>query len=85
MEGTTLKIMFRLLSKTTLFYIARAPLIVERLPSDFSMGKFPVADKAFNSVLVCMKCKTRNPKGATKCRKCQYTKLRPKRARKKKA
>ncbi len=49
------------------------------------MGKFPVADKAFTNVLICLKCKTRNPKGAKKCRKCDYTHLRPKRARKKKA
>ncbi|OIO25406.1 50S ribosomal protein L40e [Candidatus Micrarchaeota archaeon CG_4_10_14_0_2_um_filter_55_9] len=49
------------------------------------MGKFPVADKAFTNVLICLKCKTRNPKGAKKCRKCDYTRLRSKRARKKKA
>ena len=49
------------------------------------MGKFPIADKAFNSTLVCRKCKARNPKGAVRCRKCDYPNLRPKRAKKKEA
>ena len=49
------------------------------------MGKFPVADKAFTSVLVCKKSKTRNSRGVDQCRKCHYTSLRPKRARKKEA
>ncbi|HIH19722.1 TPA: 50S ribosomal protein L40e [Candidatus Micrarchaeota archaeon] len=49
------------------------------------MGKVPLADKAFLSVVICMKCKTRNPRGAVRCRKCNYPHLRPKRARKKEA
>lgn len=49
------------------------------------MGKFPIADRAFTSVLICKKCKTRNPLGVVKCRKCNYPNLRPKRARKKEA
>ena len=49
------------------------------------MGKFPLADKALTSVLICKKCKTRNPRGAESCRKCNYPSLRPKRARKKEA
>lgn len=49
------------------------------------MGKFPLADKAFINVVICKKCKTRNPKGSTQCRKCNYTHLRPRRARKKEA
>jgi len=47
------------------------------------VAKFPVAEKSFNSRLVCLKCKTLNPKGALRCRKCNYPHLRPKRARKK--
>ncbi|VVB67550.1 50S ribosomal protein L40e [Candidatus Norongarragalina meridionalis] len=49
------------------------------------MGKFPIADKAFTNVLVCKKCKARNPKGSVRCRKCNYPNLRPKRAKKKEA
>ena len=49
------------------------------------MGKFPLADKAFTNVLICKKCKTRNPRGSDHCRKCNYPNLRPKRARKKEA
>jgi len=41
------------------------------------MGKFPEADKELN-VMICLKCKARNPMGAKKCRKCNYTYLRPK-------
>jgi large subunit ribosomal protein L40e len=47
------------------------------------MGRFPIADKALVSVWICRKCKARNAKNAPKCRKCDYTNLRPKRARKK--
>ena len=47
------------------------------------MAKFPVAEKHFLKKIVCLKCKTLNPKGAVRCRKCGYTKLRPRRARKK--
>gem|GEM_PF-1603152 len=46
-------------------------------------SKFPVAEKHFLRKVVCMKCKTLNPKGAIRCRKCDYPHLRPKRARKK--
>ncbi|NUN11352.1 50S ribosomal protein L40e [Candidatus Micrarchaeota archaeon] len=49
------------------------------------MGKFPVADKALTNVLICKKCKARNPKSAKICRKCMYPNLRVKKARKKDA
>ncbi len=49
------------------------------------MGKFPVADRALLSVVVCMKCKARNAKGAPKCRKCGYPTLRPKKVKRKDA
>lgn len=49
----------------------------------FHLGKFPIADKALLRVLVCKKCKARNPRGAERCRKCNYPHLRPKRAKKK--
>ena len=49
------------------------------------MGKFPVADRAFNKVLICKKCKARNPRGVDRCRKCGYENLRPKRAKRKDA
>lgn len=47
------------------------------------MGKFPIADKALLRIWVCKKCKARNPRGAERCRKCNYGSLRPKRAKKK--
>lgn len=47
------------------------------------MGKFPIADKAIFDVSICQKCKARNPKGADRCRKCDYTHLRPKKVKKK--
>jgi len=47
------------------------------------MGKFPIADRALTKIWICKKCKARNPAHAEKCRKCDYTGLRPKRARKK--
>ncbi|MBI3587609.1 50S ribosomal protein L40e [Candidatus Micrarchaeota archaeon] len=47
------------------------------------MGKFPIADKAVLKMRICLKCKARNPPGATSCRKCNYGYLRPKKARKK--
>ncbi len=47
------------------------------------MAKFPVAEHYLFSVLICKKCKARNPKGAEKCRKCHYPNLRPKKAKKK--
>ncbi|MFQ5406474.1 MAG: 50S ribosomal protein L40e [Candidatus Micrarchaeia archaeon] len=46
-------------------------------------GKFPLADKKFLSVKICMKCKARNSKAASRCRKCGGKTLRSKRARKK--
>ena len=49
------------------------------------MGKFPVADRAFLDVVICKKCKARNPKGATRCRKCFYPSLRPKKVKRKDA
>ena len=42
------------------------------------MGKFPEADKEILNVVVCLRCKTRNKKGAKKCRKCHSKYLRPK-------
>ena len=38
-------------------------------------------DEAMNRVFhkkICLRCTARNPWKATKCRKCGYTKLRPK-------
>ncbi len=49
------------------------------------MGKFPIADKAIFGILICKKCKARNPIGAERCRKCNYPNLRPKRQRRKEA
>ncbi|MFH0713040.1 MAG: 50S ribosomal protein L40e [Candidatus Micrarchaeota archaeon] len=49
------------------------------------MAKFPIAERYILGVLICKKCKTRNPKSAVRCRKCMYPNLRPKRARKKEA
>ena len=46
-------------------------------------GKFPVADKAFTRVKICLKCKARNPAGAKICRKCNYPNLRAKKVRRK--
>ena len=34
------------------------------------MGKFPEADAELMKIVVCRKCKTRNKKGAKKCREC---------------
>ncbi|MCX8205814.1 MAG: 50S ribosomal protein L40e [Candidatus Micrarchaeota archaeon] len=42
------------------------------------MAKFPEAEAVLMSVKVCHKCKSRNPKTATKCRKCGYRYLRGK-------
>ncbi|MCC7570141.1 50S ribosomal protein L40e [Candidatus Micrarchaeota archaeon] len=42
------------------------------------MAKFPEAEIEFNKIKICLKCKTRNPKGVKKCRKCGYTTFRPK-------
>lgn len=60
-------------------------MIQHKIGVDIEMGKFPVADKAFLSKSVCKKCKARNPRGALRCRKCNYPNLRPKRARRKEA
>ncbi len=42
------------------------------------MGKFPIADAEISNIYICKKCKARNKKGATKCRRCGYSILRPK-------
>ncbi|MEM0438134.1 MAG: 50S ribosomal protein L40e [Candidatus Micrarchaeia archaeon] len=42
------------------------------------MAKFPEAEAALSSIKICHKCKSRNPKTATKCRKCGYRYLRQK-------
>ncbi|MBI5635950.1 50S ribosomal protein L40e [Candidatus Micrarchaeota archaeon] len=47
------------------------------------MAKFPLAERQLLGVKVCLKCKSRNSKNALKCRKCSYTHLRNKRARRK--
>ena len=43
------------------------------------MAKFAEAENELNKVLVCMKCKARNPKTSKRCRKCGAKDLRPKR------
>lgn len=43
------------------------------------MGKFPEADLRLSQIQICLKCKTRNKKTVTKCRKCGSKALRPKR------
>ena len=47
------------------------------------MGKFKEADKALAAIKICLKCKTRNDKNARMCRKCKYTKFRPKKVKRK--
>jgi len=42
------------------------------------MGKFPIADAEIAKIWICRRCKARNKAGATRCRKCGYTVLRPK-------
>ncbi len=42
------------------------------------MAKFPEAEKELSEILVCLRCKTRNKKTATKCRKCGSKYLRRK-------
>lgn len=42
------------------------------------MAKFAEAEAEFAKVKICLKCKARNPLGAKKCRKCGYTRFRPK-------
>ncbi|HUC39142.1 MAG TPA: 50S ribosomal protein L40e [Candidatus Acidoferrum sp.] len=43
------------------------------------MGKFPLADAELSKIMICKRCKGRNKVGATKCRRCGYPYLRPKR------
>ncbi|MEW6528914.1 MAG: 50S ribosomal protein L40e [Candidatus Micrarchaeota archaeon] len=43
------------------------------------MGKFAEADVEIAKIVICRKCKARNKKGATKCRKCGSVYMRPKR------
>ncbi|MCS4541213.1 MAG: 50S ribosomal protein L40e [Euryarchaeota archaeon] len=42
------------------------------------MARFPEAEKRLLLKKICMRCKARNPVGATRCRKCGYPALRPK-------
>ena len=43
------------------------------------MGRFAIADAQIMKIWICRKCKTRNARGAEKCRKCGCRHLRPKR------
>ena len=42
------------------------------------MGKFPEADARIAAVWICSRCKSRNKRGAKKCRDCGSRYLRPK-------
>ncbi|MFC4550386.1 MULTISPECIES: 50S ribosomal protein L40e [Halorussus] len=42
------------------------------------MASFEKAEARTLDKMICMRCNARNPKGADKCRKCGYKKLRPK-------
>jgi large subunit ribosomal protein L40e len=42
------------------------------------MAKFEVAERRLFNVKICMRCNSRNPWKAEKCRKCGYRGLRPK-------
>lgn len=42
------------------------------------MARFPEAEERLLEKDICMRCNARNPKGAESCRKCGYSKLRPK-------
>jgi len=42
------------------------------------MAKFEAAEERTLEKMICMRCNARNPKGAERCRKCGYSKLRPK-------
>ena len=44
-----------------------------------SMGKFAEADAIISKIFICRKCKTRNKRGALKCRNCGSVYMRPKR------
>jgi large subunit ribosomal protein L40e len=43
------------------------------------MGRSPLADAELSKIWICKKCKARNRAGSTKCRRCGYPALRPKR------
>jgi len=42
------------------------------------MGKIPEADSEIAKIVICRSCKARNKVGVTKCRRCGYKALRPK-------
>jgi large subunit ribosomal protein L40e len=42
------------------------------------MASFEEAEARILDKMICMKCNARNPKRADRCRKCGYSKLRPK-------
>lgn len=42
------------------------------------MASFEEAEARILDKMICMKCNARNPKRAKQCRKCGYSKLRPK-------
>lgn len=42
------------------------------------MAKFEEAEARTLHKMICMKCNARNPQRAERCRKCGYSKLRPK-------
>jgi len=42
------------------------------------MASFDKAEKRIFSTQVCMRCNSRNPERADRCRKCGYGNLRPK-------
>jgi large subunit ribosomal protein L40e len=42
------------------------------------MAKFDAAERRILDKQICMRCNARNPQRAERCRKCGYTKLRPK-------
>ncbi|HEQ78892.1 MAG TPA: 50S ribosomal protein L40e [Euryarchaeota archaeon] len=49
------------------------------------MARFPEAEARMLNKRICMKCYARNPPKATRCRKCNYSGLRPKSKESKKA
>ena len=42
------------------------------------MARFDAAEARILDKLICMRCNARNPKRADSCRKCGYSRLRPK-------